>query len=131
MPAGRSDNDRIGEPIPRGVVDVGHGMVGVPDQAPNFLRQISFLRSEVSKLDECFREIRAGAYAPVTNRSGRRERAAFSKTGAASTIKRLTGLGLVLLALGGLRVACGSRGAGMPNNFQRAFLRRGKEPIQA
>lgn len=45
----------IGEPVPRGVVDVAHQTIGVPDQSANLRRQIEALRTDLSMLEERLR----------------------------------------------------------------------------
>ena len=60
----------IGTPIPLGVVDVTRETVGVPDQTPNFRRQIEMMRAELSRLEaRLFERRRSRAKTPA--RTGR------------------------------------------------------------
>lgn len=49
----------LGEPIPLGVVDLARDTVGVPDQSPNFRRQIELLRAELGRLETSLFERRS------------------------------------------------------------------------
>jgi len=56
--AAMADDDGIGKPIPKGVVDVEHHFVGVPANNPNHQRQVARLKKQVATMR---RQIEANA----------------------------------------------------------------------
>lgn len=91
----------LGEPIPLGVVDLARETVGVPDQSPNFRRQIELLRAELGRLETSLFE----------KRSRHADRGA--STGA-DTRPMLPGFSAVLVLALGLLAAAGLRRRGAP-----------------
>lgn len=80
----------IGEPVLRGVVDVAHQTIGVPDQSANLRRQMKALRKDLTMLEERLR------------RRGRRERSSEGSlvSGPVLAGGRLLGFLAILFALG-------------------------------
>ncbi|MEK1931586.1 MAG: hypothetical protein AAAC47_17765 [Pararhizobium sp.] len=45
-----ADRPRIGNPLPRGVVDISHDFIGVPSQGVNPKKELARLRKQVASL---------------------------------------------------------------------------------
>lgn len=91
----------LGEPIPLGVVDLARETVGVPDQTPNFRRQIELLRAELGRLETSLFE-RRGRHADRDSSKG------------AEPGPMLSGLSAVVVLALGLLAAAGLRRRAAP-----------------
>ncbi len=91
----------LGEPIPLGVVDLARDTVGVPDQSPNFRRQIELLRAEVGRLETSLFE--------------RRSRHVAQRSAKSPEFRpMLSGISAVLVVALGLLAAAGRRRRAAP-----------------
>jgi hypothetical protein len=45
-----AEDNGVGKPIPKGVVDVEHDFVGVPDNDPNYQKQVAKLKKQVATM---------------------------------------------------------------------------------
>ena len=98
-PKAPNDANPIGTPIPLGVADVIRETVGVPDQTPNFRRQIELMRKELGCLE-------ARLFDRRRDRAGTSVRARRMP----SPLPSLFVLALGLLAAAGLRRRAVTRG---------------------